>query len=256
MHNQVINKITKTRYGYNVYINDFKINLEEKTFFNYRLKRGEEISSKLLEQILNENEIEVIKRKSLTYLSRQRSVLQFKTYLRTLNAAESLINELTNNYKEKGYLNDLEFAELLIERLQIKYGKKKIQQSLVESGIHKDIINSLLENYKNPNIEFIVKDTIKKTKANNYTKAKQKVIRSLISKGFDLSETNIYIDNYLKKDNFNEEEAIKKDYFKIYLRYKDKFEGAMLKNKIKTLLYQRGYSKESIENIIRSEFDV
>lgn len=252
MQDLLIKNITKTKYGYNLFIADLKINLEEMIFFKYRFKRGQTIDNLLLEQVTKENEVEIIKRKSLVYLSSQRSVLQFKTYLRSLNADERQVESLTNAYKEKGYLNDLEYANNLVLKSQIKYGKNKIRQQLVQNGIHANIIEQLFLTYQNPNIEQIVEDTVRKTKASNYLKAKEKIIRSLILKGFELEEIKYYLDRYLKKEQFDENKSIEKDYLKLLKRYELKLSGLALENKLRTLLYQRGYSKEAIQRVVRS----
>lgn len=252
MQELLINNITKTKYGYNLFINDFKINIEEMVFFKYRFKRGQTLTNNLLEQVKKENEVEFIKRKSIVYLSGLRSVLQFKTYLRSLNANEKLVEKLTNEYKTKGYLNDFDYAKSLVERLEFKYGKKRISQQLVQNGIHKDIIEQLLIDYRSPNLELIIESTVRKTKANNYIKAKEKIVRSLVSKGFNLDEINYYLPIYLKKEQFNEYKTIEKDYLKLLNKYKTKLEGTVLRSKLKSLLYQRGYSKEAIERVVRS----
>lgn len=251
MQEMQIKNITKTKYGYNVFIDDFKINFEEMIVFKYRFKKGQTLSTKLLEAAKKENELEFIKRKSLVYLGRKRSVLQFKTYLRTLNASEDYINSLAKDYKEKGYLDDYSYAKSVINNLELKYGKRRIYQRLVNDGIYKDIIKDLLTDYKNPYAEQIIASTAKKIKAVNYNKAKQKALRALLAKGFALEEINFYLPKYLKKENYDEKQTIVKDYLKLNQKYQNKLQGAVLVNKLKSLLYQRGYSKEAIEKVLR-----
>lgn len=249
----LITKITKTKYGYNIFFLDEKINVEEQTLIYFRLNKGQFITDKDLENIIKYNETEFIKRKSLVYLIRKRSVLEFKTYLRTLKASNKLIEQLTKEYKQKNYLNDFEFAESLVERLGIRYGKNKIKSELVNKGIHSDIINNLMEGYENKNIEYILEKACKTVRANTYKQAYDKVVRSLISKGFSLSEINKHIDNYLFKENFDQTKSIKLEYQKLLNKYKNKYEDKILINKIKVSLYQKGYSKDLIEEIVRSD---
>ncbi len=249
----IITDIKKTKYGYNIFFDKEKINIEEMVFFKHRLKRGYELSNAFLETLLKENEIEFIKRKSLVYLGGKRSVLEFKTYLRKLNAAESLIENLTSIYKQRGYLNDLDYAKSAVLRLEIRYGKNRIRQELVKKGIHKEIIDEVLNAHTLTNTEAIVKKVCEATKAVNYIKAKEKALRSLISKGFNYEEVEPFIKRYLKKENFNETKSAKLQYEKLKTKYQHQFEGAMLKNKIRQGLYQRGYSKETIDLLLRSE---
>ena len=131
---------------------------------NYRffsiiqLKKNQIITLKQFKDIINENETAYIKRKAVVYVSKARSVYEFIIYLKGLNAKRELIAELVESYKEKGYLDDKEFASSFVSRYENKYGKHKLRLLLKNKGISEEIIEDTLKYHIDKNLEFKVKN--------------------------------------------------------------------------------------------------
>lgn len=249
----VIKEIRKTKYGYNILVNDEKINLETIVFSKYKIRKGQSFESKVWQQILKENEEEFIKRKSLTYLARRRSTKEFVTYLFKLKTPKELISSLVEDYTKKGYLDDYLYAELLIDKEEKRYGKRRLREILTKKGIKNEVIDSLLENHVDKNLEPQIKKACKNVKADNYSMAREKLIRSFTSKGYNLKEVSELIETYLDENNFNEDVTIKKHYLKALNRYQRQYDGAELNLKIKQALYRKGFKMNLIDKVIRGE---
>lgn len=248
-----IKDIKKTKYGYNVYSDGLKTNIEEKVFCKYKLKKGMTIKDNLWQEILKENKPEFIKRKALTYLTRQRSTKEFITYLHKLEASKSLTKQLTEEFTTKGYLDDYLYAQSVIKKEQKRYGKNKIKEILINKGIKNEIITNLLNEHIDNNLENQIIRDCKTIKASNYNEATNKLLRRFIRKGYKLNDIKRYINKHLDKNKFNESEEIKKHYQNALKRYEKKYKDKELNLKIKQNLYSKGFKKELIDKVVRGE---
>jgi|LSQX01.2.fsa_nt_gb regulatory protein len=248
-----INEVKKTRYGYNVIFNEERVNIEDSVWSKFKLRRGQSLEKAFFKQLLKENELAKIRRKSLAFLARRRSVFEFKTYLRKLEANFKLIENLTKEYLEKGYLDDYNYALGLIEKEKSRYGKNKIKTLLIKKGIKAEIIEELLENFTNPNLENHVKAACQNVKTANYNQAYQKVKRSLIYKGYESREIDKLIIKHLTKDAFDSKKSIVKFYEQALKKHQKKFSGKELELRVKKALYNKGFTLKEINEIMRSQ---
>lgn len=247
----IINDIKRTKHGYNVTIDQEVVHLELSVVTTYKLKKNMTISLKQFKTMIHENELQRIKRQAIIYVSKSRSVLEFKTYLRKLEAPKPYIEELTKSFKEKGYLNDSMYALELVRRYEKKYGKRRLHTILVEKGIHEDIIERTLRNHKDINLESQIKSMILTTKADNQVHARTRIKRAMSNRGYDLGEVDEYLDKYLHERDFNEQESIHKHYDRLYQKLSKKYDGYELNIHMKKALYDKGFSLEIIDKILQ-----
>lgn len=244
----IISDIKKTKHGYNVYIDQEIIHLEMRVFLDHKLKKNQTITLKQFRDIIKDNEIAYIKRKAVIYVARQRSTLEFKTYLRSLNASKGLIESLTKTFKEKGYLNDKQYASDYVIRYEHKYGKNRLKTMLINKGIHKDIIENTLKNHVDMNVELQVKRLCLSVRKENYQKTKETIQRRCLNLGYDLKDINTYIDKYLK-DDFDELSTIK-PYYERAKRKFNHYESPKKEEAIKNALLRRGFHYDTIKKIL------
>lgn len=244
----IISDIKKTKHGYHVYIDQEIIHLEMSVFLDYKLKKNQTITLKQFRNIIKDNEIAYIKRKSVIYVARSRSVRDFKVYLRSLNASKELIEELTTSYKQKGYLNDQLYAQDLVHRYEHKYGKTRLKAMLIDKGIHEQIIDDTLKNHIDKNVEFQVKSLCLTVKKENYQKTKETIQRRLINLGYDIQDINTYINKYLI-DNFDELSTIKPHYERLKRKFNN-YDNPKKHEAITNALLRRGYRYETIKKVL------
>ena len=74
---------------------------------------------------------------------------------------------------------------------------------------------------------------------------KQKLINYFINQGYEKSMISEIIEDNQKEDN----NIIKKEYEKLYNKYKNKYNEYELNRVIKQKLYQKGFSMDEINNV-------
>lgn len=80
---------------------------------------------------------------------RLRSENEIRDKLKFKNFSAALIDEIVAHFKEKGYINDREFAHLWIEdRLNKPLGFKAIERELESKGLPRELIQELINRRK------------------------------------------------------------------------------------------------------------
>ena len=245
-----VKSIKKKKNTYQVQIDELLYDIEVDVLLEFRLRKSLILDQKTFNDLMIQNKLVYIKRKAIMYVTKSRTVRDFKAYLRTLEADENYIDSLTKQFKDKKYLDDHEYAINYVLSLKSRYGKNKIRQSLVEKGIKKEIIDSVLEDFKSDNLEDMIKKDSKLIKKDTYLKAKETLYRRYIQKGFEESLVSALIDKHLDKTRFNENITIEKYFLNALKKYQHKYENQELKQKIYLYLRQKGFNPNQIKDII------
>ncbi|MCL5031231.1 MAG: recombination regulator RecX [Bacteroidetes bacterium] len=174
---------------------------EEKLFLSYEiflkngLKKNDEISESRFSLLIEENQKFHLKQKAFRLLGRRHhSSFELKVKLKQKGYDENFINEIINDLKSNGYLNDYEFALVYAEEnIKNKYwGKKKVEAELFKRGIERNIIAQVVkENFpSNDDLSNAVELGKKKlnsllTRKIEKEKIRTKLYSFLLSKGYD-----------------------------------------------------------------------
>ncbi|MGL6115213.1 MAG: regulatory protein RecX [Cetobacterium sp.] len=162
-------------YGNKIYFhNGLIITLSKDIIIKYGLNEREQLSQ---EEYLKILEIAAL---SLSYylLSKKdycEKDLREKLYNKYLN--KIVVSRVLEILREKGYLDDLEYAKSYINTHN--YSKAKLKYMLKQKGISDEVIEELLENQKEKELENLKRE-YKKVKGRD----KDKQIASLMRKGF------------------------------------------------------------------------
>lgn len=247
-------KITKKKNNtYEIIFSDqTSLNFYDDVIIRYNLLKPRELSKSEIEEIIKYND----------EVSAYKTAIKFIAYkLRTKKEVEKklkdfpdyIINKTIDRLTKEKYLND----ELYIKSYtndQINLGSKgpkKIYNELLASGLNPSLIASYLEEYpREVWQEKINKIITKKYKANRNLSNQmfiQKVKKDLINLGYSLEDINDVLNEFkFSSDKNNLKELYQKEMRKL----SNKYEGEILKNKLKQRLYQKGYSIEDINNLI------
>lgn len=150
-----ITRLKFTRRGdrVNVYLDsEFAFSISQILVADFTLFKGRELDTNEVEKIKTKDLIQRYYDKVLNLIVRRpRSTFEIKEYLeRKLykeEGSEKFIKALIKKLKEKGYLNDFEFAQWWVEnRVRFKpRGKFLIVKELRNKGIKSDIIERVIE---------------------------------------------------------------------------------------------------------------
>lgn len=174
---------------------------EEKLFLSYEiflkngLKKNDEISESRFSLLIEENQKFHLRQKAFRLLGRRHhSSFELKVKLKQKGYNENFINEIINDLKLNGYLNDYQFALVYAEEnIKNKYwGKKKVEAELFKRGIKRNIIAQVVEEKFPSSDDLSNAVELGKKKLNSLLtrkienqKIRTKLYSFLLSKGYD-----------------------------------------------------------------------
>lgn len=212
----IITKLSYTKDGnrVNVFVNnEYKLTIFKELIIDFGLRKGIELSAEKIKEIRLKDVEKIIYVKALNKLaSRPHSQLEIKKYLQNklkqlLNEVENIPNSIIKDVIERlinnNYLNDEEYAKFIIRSKIEKKSRNQIIKYLMSKGINVSEIDD--KEFNNHNEDDLIKKEIEKkirilsNKNLSPIKLKQKVIQSLIQKGFGYSQILKQIDDKLRK---------------------------------------------------------
>lgn len=244
-------RTTKDQYEI-TFDNDQKIVLYEDLILKANLLIKKEITLKEMNDLISQNELYEVYNKAIKLLGiRMKSEKElrnrFKEYSK--EAVDYALNRLNND----GYLNHANYIKAYIDD-QINFkmsGPHKIKRELKSLGFDDSEIDECLNTINDSIWVGKISKFITKNINSNHSKSNKslliKITNDLINKGFPIE----LIENELTKIELkNDNDLLEKDFKKLIQKYQHKFKGEELKFQLRNRLYQKGYLKEDIENVI------
>ncbi|KKS14302.1 hypothetical protein A2617_03860 [Candidatus Daviesbacteria bacterium RIFOXYD1_FULL_41_10] len=201
---------------FNVFLDgQFAFGADEDLVVNYRLVPGKIIEQKDLEKLIFEAEVGKLMEKMYNLFSfRQRSEKEIRDYLKTLSFKRKIkdqeeisplvVDLLIERLKQKGMLNDLEFAKAWIEgrRRSKNLGIRALKMELVRKGIGREIIEEVISNEplavsEEDLAKLALEKKMRSWKNLDPKKRKQKAIEYLMRKGFGWEIIKAVVENIL-----------------------------------------------------------
>lgn len=245
--------IKKLKYQIEILYNDEFYKIEREVAYKYNIKEGTSFSIEEFSKILLDNDYYYFDRFSKNKLKKMLTEHELRELLIKEGANQSLINQLIETYKDFKYLDDLNYIKTYIELRSSREGPKLIKTKLIRKGLDSSSIDDLLTNLDEEENIYNLSQTIIKTSKNlNKQQIKQKVIRSLLTKGYNYNLVNEVVNELLTDLVINEEDLINKELTKELKRYKGKLEGYELKQTIKQKLYNKGYNLTLIDKVLKN----
>lgn len=138
----------KTPGRYNVFVDgQYSFSLDELQLVQSGIHSGLEIGDEQLANFCNESEFGKNYIRAIDLISRRlRSEKEIRDYAKRKNWTPDNTNRVIERLKEKGYLNDIAFAESFVRARQNagKYSRRRIEQDLRKKGIANNIIQLVL----------------------------------------------------------------------------------------------------------------
>lgn len=181
----------KNKKRVNIYGEDgFAFSCYIETVFNYDLKKETQLSEDMLREIIHTDEVKYATDTALKLLgTRLRSEQEIRRALAKKEIRPESAQEAIENLYDFELLNDEEFAEVYAKELSERYGEKMIAKKLAEKGIAWSIADKAASKYKNnETLKYYYERAQRKFNGNTPYEKEQKVIRSLMNKGFNYDE--------------------------------------------------------------------
>ncbi|MEG0314052.1 MAG: RecX family transcriptional regulator [Erysipelotrichaceae bacterium] len=190
--------------------------------------------------------------------SKDRSVYEIKHYLELNdNLNDEVRNAILLELKEKGYLNDQQYAHDYITRMQIAlFGKTKVITDLAKKGISYEIIANELEiisEETETENALILGSKLLKSIHGKSLKMKRSLLKSkLISHGYDkIIAQQVASKIEIEQDLVEEKALLIKTLNKAYDSYANRYDDLKLKNKITKYALTKGFTLEMILDTIK-----
>lgn len=228
---------------YKVFIDGDSHIIYEDIILKYSILGKSEISKDDLDIYLKDNKFYDAYYRSVSYINKKlRSKLEIKKYL-SKDFTKTVIDKVIKKLSEDGYLKEDVYASAYInDQINLKMvGPLKIEDDLLKLGISKHIIEDQIKVYTKDieceKIRKMIKKDINLNKNRSAVMLKNKILISLINKGFIKN----HIEECLEEFSFNDEEIYKKEYSKTYKKLSQKYNGKELEYKVKMKMYQKGF---------------
>jgi regulatory protein len=192
---QVIRIVKKGKNDVIIHFDDEKILiLALEVFLKSGLKKGEEISDDRFSALIEQNKLFHIKQRAFRLLGRrQHSTSELSIKLWNKDYEQKLIDEVIEDLKKNGYLDDREFIRTFVaEKSKTKYWSiKKIKSELIKNGLATKLIDEILT--KEPN----------DSDSENAMKLAKKKYEILIKRNLEPKELKHKLSTYLYSKGFD-----------------------------------------------------
>jgi len=189
-----IQKTTRKNLYKITFDNDTEIQLYTEILLKFKLRTGDVIQEKLLNDISLQNQIYEAKTISLRLLAkRMRTEKEIIDKLKQKKFEDSIIEHNINELKRMNLINDQEFVEKYINNaitLNKNYGRYTILNKLLKLGVPKDLANEKISKFFTDDDEFQTALNAAKKKMINLkrfdeSKKTQRLISFLSSRGYN-----------------------------------------------------------------------
>ena len=205
---RILKVVKKGKSDVTIYFdNDSLLFLAVEVFLKSGLKKGDDISEDRFSIFIEQNKLFHIKQRAFRLLGRrQHSSSELRRKLWNKDYEQKLIDEVIEDFKKNGYLNDKEFIRAFVaEKSKTKnWSIKRIKGELIKRGVASKLIDEVLNDRpKEEDYESAMKLAKKKygvlLKRNLESKeVRNKLSAYLFSKGFDYELINDVIVNLMK----------------------------------------------------------
>jgi regulatory protein len=238
-----------------------KIYVTDDTIIKFFLTLDKSLTENELEEVINFDQFAQGKSLAIYYISfKQRTAAEVKKYLREHEIIENQIEEILENLSQNNLINDEAYAENFIQgKISLATaGPYQIKQKLHLKGIENHIIDTALAEHYNDeaqiDVAYKLAEKQVRTSAHRLTlnQLKQKIIQTLMNKGFNYSIANIALENLvLEADEDNELDLLYNELDKVARRYSRNYDGYERNQKITQSLARKGFDFDSIRSALR-----
>ena len=233
-----VQKNNKERF--NLFLDEvFEMGIDIDTLVRFNLKKG---------QILEPSDMENIQK------YKKRTEKEVRQHLQQNEISDIAIQQVIDYCYRESYINHEDYAESLKNTMinTTDKGPEIFRQKLYQVGIEPNIINTYVPIYEEEqSFEAVIEvaKKIMKTKKGPEIKIRQKVLQSLIQKGYSMD----VVQQAIAELNFEQDENIlddllQKDLEKVYTKQRRKYDGQQLVMKTIESLMRKGYKYDKIKS--------
>ena len=196
-----IKQQVKRQDRYSIYVDEkYLFSFSENELINSGLKKGQELTEQELLGLKDQAVLDKAYDRSLNLIShRPRSEWELRDYLKRKDYDEDVIAQTLEKLHERGYVNDLDFAQRWVatRRLLKPTSKRRLSQELRQKRISDDVITQVLEADETDERD-VLKELVEKKRRQTKYQDDLKLMQYLARQGFDYGQI---------KDALNEQDG-------------------------------------------------
>lgn len=254
---QSYKKMTGSRYK--VILDKNELIIYEDLILKYNLLLKHEITLDEIDKIMDENKYYEAYYQAVKYISiKMRSKKEIEEYLQKKEIDNLIINDVISKLIEQGLINNDSYIKAYInDKMYLNnYGPYKIKQELIKNDINEEDIDRYLNLIDNSiwkeHLTKLIKKKMSISKNLSTYKLKNKIMLDMYNQGYEKE----MIEELLRTYDFNDNNALNKEYEKAYKKYSNKFTGQELYQSIKNYLYKKGFSLSSIQELLHEKTEL
>src|SRR5699024_35528 len=265
MHMAIITKITQQKRDperFNIFLDEkYAFSVHESVLVKFELSKGKALEDWAISDMVYEDEIQKAFNRALHYLGfRMRSEQEVKDKLAEIGYGQAVMLEAIVKLRRLGFVNDEAFARAFVETQKKTSGQgpKAIQNKHQHKGIAKPLQEQILSEYASDEQSEIARKMAEKENRKNKIESPQqkerRIQQSLLRKGFSyemIKEALSSLSFEIEEDEWDS--LLTTIGEKAWRRYRNKFEGFELHQRVKRSLYQKGIPLDKIDQFIEQK---
>lgn len=176
---------------YSVYVDEkYLFSFSENELITSGLKKGQELTKQELSALKDRAVLDKAYDRALNLIShRPRSEFELRDYLKRKDYDEEAIVQTLNRLSERGYIDDLDFAQRWVatRRLLKSTSKRRLFQELRQKRISDDIISQVLEGDETDEKQ-VLRELVEKKRRQSKYQDNQKLMQYLARQGFNYDD--------------------------------------------------------------------
>lgn len=251
---EIIRYQKKNRNSYLVSFLDGSVILYDDIIVKHELLLKKKLSDKEYGEILKENKALASYYDGISYLSyKERTEKEVLIYLKKKGYSKESIDSAVIRFKRENLLNEERYVRFFLcdaikfssdgpEKLKKKLLDLGIQQELIEKGI-----SEIDDNIWKGKAQRLVEKKISSNHKDSVIVLKQKLGNYLYQKGYSKNYFSLIIESFHIENSKN---IVEKEKNKLIQKLARKYTGKELEFQVKRKLYQKGFSKEEIDEVM------
>ncbi len=252
---KVIKKIRINKKNVSVtFTNGERLSISQEAYVSSYLYVGKEMTKKDLDKLDRITSVKKLSEYALSLLMKNHyTEWKMREKLYAKEATKEDVDYIIKRLKSIDLIDDKAYIEDYLGYAEEKgYGKNKIKQELLKKGIFAEEIEKI--HFSDVDEKKKAKELVpaleKKYSKYSYEQKKQHIYGALLSRGFSPDVASSCLNNVSGINEKDEQEKIKIDYKKVLNRYKSKYDGRELNDKVFQALRRKGYRVSDIKRVM------
>jgi|GEM_PF-6242872 len=175
-----IEKLSRVRNNYKVYLDDLVLIVTEDTLINHNLFKGKTVDEDLLEIIKEDDRLQKAYDQAFKYALKNKTQKEISNYLRRKELDEIQIYKVIERLKELKLIDDAKIVSMYANK---KESLRQVKYRLRVKGVNSEVINENLDEFNElENLKLVYEKN--KNRYNKFVDSDLRLIKYLLSKGY------------------------------------------------------------------------